>query len=77
VVNTVVVELNELDVSNDIVGLFCGDFGAPGLLFWSLLTPLPSFVGLLGDLLFPTSLRYLSFVFVRTDDAGPMPGAET
>lgn len=77
VVSTVAVELNELEVSNDVVELFCGDFGAPGRLFCNLLAPLASFVGLLGDLLFTTSLRYLSFVFVRTDNGGMTPGAET
>ena len=74
---TVFAELKELVVSKDVVGLFCGDLVVPGLLFCSFPIPEPSFVGLLGDLPFPTSLRCLSAGFVRMDSGGAAPGADT
>jgi len=56
-------------VSNEVDALLCGDFGCPGLLFCSFAPPDPVFVGLVGDLLFPISRRYLSLL-VRTVKAG-------
>ena len=56
-------------MSNEVDALLCGDFGCPGLLFCSFAPPDPVFDGLVGDLLFPISRRYLSLL-VRTDNAG-------
>jgi len=60
---------NELPVSNEVDALLCGDFGCPGLLFCSFAPPDPVFEGLVGDLLFPISRRYLSLL-VRSVRAG-------
>lgn len=73
---TVVVELTDVADSNEVSGLFSIAFVCGGRFFCNFVIPVEIFVGLLGALLFPGSLRYFSLL-VRTASPGCELVAET